>query len=56
MSFKIEDDIVFRKYNRIWNRINKTLDIKFRSKSFYDEKYIKAKVKAVNDVVNNDME
>ena len=45
MSFKIEDDIAFRKDNQIWNKIKKTLDIKFHSKSFYDEKYIKAKVK-----------
>ena len=52
MSFVIEDDTVLVKYNDIWNKINKTLDIKFHSKPAYDEKYVKTKIKIFNGVVN----
>ena len=45
MSFMIEDNSVLIKYNEIWNKIKKTLNIKFHSMPAYDEKYIKAKVK-----------
>ena len=52
MSSKIEDDDIFLKYNEIWNKIKKTLHIKFHSQPIYDEKYIKMKVKTFNDVIN----
>ena len=52
MSFKIKDDNVLVKYNEIWIKVKKTLGIKFHSKPIYDEKYIKAKVKTFNSVVN----
>ena len=52
MPFKIEDDNILVKYNKIWNRICKIVNIKLHSKPFYDEKYIKAKVKTFNEVVN----
>ena len=48
----IEDDSVLIKYNEILNKIKKTLKIKFHSMPAYDEKYIKAKVKEFNGVVN----
>ena len=38
MSFKIEDDNLLVKYNEIWNKIKKTLDIKFHSKPVYGKK------------------
>ena len=44
MSFLIKDDDVLDKCNEIWNKIKKTLNIKFHSMPVYDEKYIKAKV------------
>ena len=50
MSFKIEDDSIHFKYNEIWNKIKKMLNIKFHSQSIYDKKYIKNKVKAFNVV------
>ena len=53
MSFEIEDDNVFLKYNEIWNKIKMTLNIKFHSQPIYDEKYIKTKVKTFNDVINS---
>ena len=52
MSFLTENDKSLSKYNEIWNKIKKTLNIKFHSEHFYDEKYIKTKVKAFNEVVN----
>ena len=52
MSFKIENDSVLVKYNEIWNKILKMLNIKLHSKPVYEEKYIKTKVKAFNEVVN----
>ena len=52
MSFKIEDDSALVKYNEIWNRIKKILNMKYHSKPVYDEKCIKAKVKPFNEVVN----
>ena len=52
MCFKIEGDTVLVKYNETWKKIKKGFDIKFNSKPVYDEKYIKAKVKTFNDVVN----
>ena len=45
MPFMTEDDSVLVKYNDIWNKIKKTLNIKFHGMPVYDEKYIKAKVK-----------
>ena len=48
----IEDDSVLVKYNEIWNKIKKTLNIKFNSIPVYDEKYTKAKVTEFNGVVN----
>ena len=43
---------VFVKYNQIWNKIKKMLSIKFHSQPIYGEKYIKTKVKTLNEVVN----
>ena len=43
MSFKIEDENIFVKYNEIWNTIKKTLNIKNHTKTDYDEKFIKLK-------------
>ena len=52
MSFKIENDTILVKYNEIWKSIKKVLDMKFHSKAIYDGKYIKAKVKTFNEVLN----
>ena len=40
MSFKIEDEGVYLKYTEIWNKIKKSLGIKFHSQPIYDDKYI----------------
>ena len=51
MSSMIKNDDVLDKYNKIWNKIKKTLNIKFHSMPVYDEKYIKAKVREFNGVI-----
>ena len=48
----IEDDNILVKYNEIWNKINKTLNIKLHSMPGYEEKNIKNQVKEFNGVVN----
>ena len=50
MSFVIKDDVL-DKYNKIWNKIKMTLNIKFHSTPIYDEKYIKGKVREFNGVI-----
>ena len=52
MSLRIENDNVLLKYNKIWTKIKKTLNIKLHIQPVYDEKYIKTKVKTFNGVVN----
>ena len=51
MSFMIKDDSVLDVLNEIWNKIKKTLNMKFHSTPVYDEKYIKAKARAFNSVI-----
>ena len=52
MSLMIEDDNVFVKYSDVKNKIKEIKDIKFHNTPVYDERYIKAKVKEFNGVVN----
>ena len=52
MSFKIESDNVYVKYNQIWNKIKELLGIKFYSDPIYDDKYIRSKVKTFSEVIN----
>ena len=50
-NLKAEEKHILWKYNEIWNKIKKTLSIKFHSMSVFDEKYIKAKVREFNRVI-----
>ena len=46
MSFKIEDDEVYVKYNSSWNNIKKLFGgIKLSSDVIYDDQYIKTRAK-----------
>ena len=51
MSFLIKDDMCLNKYNEIWDKVKKTLNIKLHSMPVYDEKYMKAKVTEFNSVI-----
>ena len=52
MSFEIEDDNVYVKYNQIWNKIKDLLNVRLHSEPNYDDKYIKTKVKTFSDIIN----
>ena len=52
MSFKIEDESVYIKYNQTWNKIKELLNVKFYSEPIYDDKYIKSNVKTFSIVIN----
>ena len=52
MSFKIEDENVYIKYNQTWNKIKELLNVKFYSEPIYDDKYIKTKVKTLSSIIN----
>ena len=51
MLYLIKNDDLLNKYNEIWNKIKKTLNIKFHSLPIYDEKYMKAKVREFNSMI-----
>ena len=52
MSFKIEDDSVYLKYNGIWCKIKELLGgVKFPSEPIWDDQYIKTKVKTFSEVI-----
>ena len=51
MSFFIEDESVYLKYNNVWNKIKKLLNIKFHSQPIHDDKYIKTKVKTFEEAI-----
>ena len=53
MSFLIKDNSVLVKHNEIWNKIKRTLNIKFQRMPVDDEKYIKDKVKEFNFVIKS---
>ena len=52
MSFEIEDDSVYLKYNEIWNKFKELLvGVKFHSEPIYDDSYIKTKVKTFSEMI-----
>ena len=47
MSFKIEDESIYSRYNKIWNKLKKTLNIR------KDTKHSRPIYKTFNCVINN---
>ena len=47
MSFKVSDNKLLKKYNKMWEKIRILLNIKFDSEPIYgdNDKYIKTKIK-----------
>ena len=43
---------MYLKYTEIWNKIKKSLGLKFHSQPIYDDEYIKTKVKTFNSMIN----
>ena len=54
MPFKVSDNKLLKKYNKIWERVGNLLNIEFDSEPVYGEvnKYIKTKIKMYGDRVN----
>ena len=48
MSFFVRDDSVLDFYNKIWDKIKEKLNIKFHSKSVYDETHTKVKARELD--------
>ena len=51
MSFLIEDESLYLKYNKIWSKIKKLLNIKFHSQPIHVDKYIKTMVKTFDEAI-----
>ena len=52
MSFKLEDNSVYLKYDEIWNKIKELLGgLKLYSEPIYDDSYIKTKVKTFSEMI-----
>ena len=51
IPFKVNDKHILKKYNKIWEKVEKLLKTDFESKPVYvdDEKYIKTKIKIYTD-------
>ena len=58
MSFKVDDNKLLKKYNRIWEIISNLLNIEFDSEPVYgdNDKYIKTKIKMYEDRVNTNFQ
>ena len=58
MSFKVNDNKLLKKYNKIWEKISNLLNIKSDSQPVYGDgdKYIKTKIKMHGDRVNTNFQ
>ena len=54
MFFKVGDNKLLKKYNKIWDRFSNQINMKFDSEPVYgdNDKYIKTKIKMYEDRVN----
>ena len=56
ISFRVNNIQLFKKYNKIWEKIKKLLNMNFKSKPVYgnDDKYIKTKIEVyANSIITN---
>ena len=53
MSLRVNDEQPFKKYRKIWKKVEKLMRIDFESKLTYsyDDKYIKTKIKKYVDII-----
>ena len=56
--FKVSDNKLLKKYNKIWERVGNLLNIEFDSESVYGDvdKYMKTKLKMYGDRVNTNFQ
>ena len=52
MSLRVNDEQLFKKYNKIWKKVEKLMKIDFENNTTYgyDNKYIKTKIKNMQTV------
>ena len=58
MSFKVSDNKLLKKCNKIWEKVSNLLNIEFDSEPIHGDvdKYIKAKIKVYGDKVNTNFQ
>ena len=58
MSFKVGDNKLLKKYNKIWEKISNLMNIEFDSEPVHvdNDKYIKTKIKMYEDRVNTNFQ
>ena len=58
MSFKVSDNKLLKKHNKIWERVSNLMNIEFDSEPVYsdNDKYIKTKMKMYEDRVNTNFQ
>ena len=58
ISFKVDDNRLLKKYNKIWEKIGNLMHIEFDSEPVYgdNDKYIKTKIKLYGDKVNTNFQ
>ena len=58
LSFKVNDNKLLKKYNKIWEGVSNLMNREFDSEPVYgdNDKYIKAKIKMYEDRVNTNFQ
>lgn len=51
ISWLIKDDKLLKTNKQIWDKISDSIQKEFESKSNYEEKYVKTKVKSYNGII-----
>ena len=52
MSFLMNDEELFEKYNKTWEKVKNSLKKDFDSEPVYNKKYLKAKIKSYKGKLN----
>ena len=52
MSFLMNDEELFEKYNKTWEKVKNSLKKDFDSEPVYNKKYLKAKIKSYKGKIN----
>ena len=58
MPFKVSDNKLLKKYNKIWEKISNLMNIEFDSEPVYggNDRYIKTKIKLYGDKTNTNFQ
>ena len=58
MSFKVDDNNLLKKYNKIWEKVSNLINIEFDREPVYGDgdNYVKAKIKTYEDRANTNFQ